>query len=126
MNAFCALIVLTAAVVGVNSQTNVAGKTTRYWDCCKASCAWPGKAATDNSKPVATCGKDGDTILDPNSVNACGGGGNGGPTWTCNNNQPWAINDNLSFGFAAASIAGLSEWERYEKTKLFFEIMLLY
>lgn len=27
----------------------------------------------------------------------------------CNNQQPWAINDNLAYGFAAATIAGLTE-----------------
>jgi hypothetical protein len=27
----------------------------------------------------------------------------------CNNNQPWAVNDNLAYGFAAANIPGLSE-----------------
>lgn len=27
----------------------------------------------------------------------------------CNNNQPWAINDDLAYGFAAASISGSSE-----------------
>lgn len=27
----------------------------------------------------------------------------------CNNNQPWAINDNLAYGFAAASLAGSNE-----------------
>lgn len=27
----------------------------------------------------------------------------------CNDNQPWAVDDNLSYGFAAASISGKSE-----------------
>jgi hypothetical protein len=27
----------------------------------------------------------------------------------CNNNQPWAVNDDLAYGFAAASIPGLTE-----------------
>jgi len=109
MNAFYALIVLTFAVVEVKSQTNAAGVTTRYWDCCKASCAWPGKATTVNSQPVKTCAKDGTTVIDPNSVNACGGGGSGGPTYMCSNNQPFVKNNSLSFGFAAAAIAGQTE-----------------
>ncbi len=29
--------------------------------------------------------------------------------FTCNNNIPWAINDNLAYGFAAAHIRGKSE-----------------
>ena len=27
--------------------------TTGYWDCCKLSCAWPGKGNVD--KPVRSC-----------------------------------------------------------------------
>lgn len=29
--------------------------------------------------------------------------------FTCNNNIPWAVNDNLAYGFAAAHIRGQSE-----------------
>lgn len=29
--------------------------------------------------------------------------------YTCNDNIPWAVNDNLAYGFAAASISGKSE-----------------
>ena len=29
----------------------------------------------------------------------------------CNNQQPWAINDNLSYGFAATNLVGLTETE---------------
>merc|ERR1719375_2697183 len=50
-------------------------KTTRYWDCCKPSCAWPGKAAV--KEPVRVCSKDGKTKLGANSKNICGGGGSG-------------------------------------------------
>lgn len=40
------------------------GTTTRYWDCCKASCSWPGKAPVTN--PVGTCAKDGVKLVDVN------------------------------------------------------------
>lgn len=30
-------------------------------------------------------------------------------SYMCNDQQPWAVNDNLSYGFAAATIAGLTE-----------------
>ncbi|KAI8387371.1 endo-beta-D-1,4-glucanase [Blakeslea trispora] len=79
------------------------GKTTRYWDCCKSSCSWPGKASV--SAPVDVCGKNGISLLDSNAQSGC----NGGPGYMCNNNQPWAVNDNLAYGFAAASITGSSE-----------------
>lgn len=31
-------------------------------------------------------------------------------SFTCNNNQPWAVNDQLAYGYAAAYILGESEW----------------
>ncbi|KAJ3047732.1 hypothetical protein HK097_011253 [Rhizophlyctis rosea] len=79
------------------------GNTTRYWDCCKPSCSWPGKGS---SSPARTCAKDGTTFLsDANAKNSC----DGGSSYTCNSYQPFAVNDSLSYGFAAAKIAGLSE-----------------
>ncbi|KAI8980912.1 endo-beta-D-1,4-glucanase [Pilobolus umbonatus] len=79
------------------------GKTTRYWDCCKSSCSWPGKAQV--SSPVDTCAANGITLVDDNTQSGC----NGGSGFMCNNNQPWAVNDNLAYGFAAASIVGSNE-----------------
>ncbi|KAI9265548.1 endo-beta-D-1,4-glucanase [Helicostylum pulchrum] len=87
----------------LNGGKSGSGSTTRYWDCCKASCSWPGKASV--SGPVDTCGKNGISILDDNAQSGC----NGGDGYMCNNNQPWAVNDGLAYGFAAASIAGSSE-----------------
>ncbi|WP_244224527.1 hypothetical protein [Corallococcus sicarius] len=34
---------------------------------------------------------------------------NSGTSFTCNTKQPWAMNNTLSYGFAAASLAGKSE-----------------
>jgi hypothetical protein len=81
------------------------GVTTRYWDCCKPSCAWPGKAQV--SSPVRTCDKNDlwPAQLDSNAASACGGG----EAYACANNGPWAVNDNLAYGFAAAKLAGRSE-----------------
>ena len=76
------------------------GTTTRYWDCCKPSCAWPDKGP---SSTVATCSKDGGNVIGNNDQSGC----NGGPSFTCNNQQPWAKDDNLAYGFAAFNgIAG--------------------
>ncbi|KAL0091960.1 glycoside hydrolase family 45 protein [Phycomyces blakesleeanus] len=74
------------------------GHTTRYWDCCKPSCAWDGKASV--TKPVLTCAKDGVSRLGADVQSGCVGG----QAYMCNDNQPWVINDNLSYGFAAASL----------------------
>lgn len=79
------------------------GKTTRYWDCCKPSCAWSGKGPV--SAPVKTCKKDGSFLTDPNAASGC----NGGPSYVCSNNSPWAVNDKLAYGFAAAVISGQTE-----------------
>lgn len=83
-------------------------KTTRYWDCCKPSCGWPGKARV--SDPVAICDKDGETKLGSNAKNACGGGGTGGPSYMCTSQQPWYdAQRKVSFGFAAAHVGGQKE-----------------
>lgn len=79
------------------------GVTTRYWDCCKPSCAWSGKA--DVSSPVAACEADGVTKAGDNVQSGCVGGS----AYMCNNQQPFAYNSTLAFGFVAASMIGGSE-----------------
>ena len=87
----------------VSGGMSGSGKTTKYWDCCKASCSWDGKGS--KTGPVDTCGKNGITLVDDNTKSSC----DGGDGYMCNSNQPWAVNDDLAYGFAAASIAGSSE-----------------
>ncbi len=70
------------------------GWTTRYWDCCKASCGW---AANANGKPCTSCGKDGVSTADKNMQSAC----NGGQSFMCYWGAPWAVSDTLAFGYAA-------------------------
>jgi hypothetical protein len=85
------------------------GTTTRYWDCCKPSCGWRGKVSTRDTY-VQSCQKDGYTVFgNPDAISGCS---NGGVAFSCNNQQPWAINDQLAYGFAAASIPGTSEQDR--------------
>ena len=79
------------------------GKTTRYWDCCKPSGAWSGKASVTN--PVTSCAKDGTTTVPASTQSAC----SGGTSFMASSQQPWAINTTLAYGFAAASIAGGTE-----------------
>ena len=76
-----------------------AGVTTRYWDCCKASCGWSGKASVTN--PVTTCAANGVTPVDVNTQSGC----NGGTGYMCNNQQPWNVSATLSYGYAAAVIS---------------------
>lgn len=86
-----------------SSGSSKNGRSTRYWDCCKPSCAWNGKASV--FRPVKTCSADGVSVIDKNSLSGC----NGGTGYVCNNNIPWEINKDLSYGFAAAHIKGQSE-----------------
>jgi len=84
-----------------SGQLNQNGTTTRYWDGCKPSCAWPGKQ-TNGQGTAKTCNISGGTLSDANAQSACGGG----PAFTCMNQAPWSINDNMSFGFAASHTDG--------------------
>ncbi|KAI0024050.1 K-family cellulase [Xylariomycetidae sp. FL0641] len=79
------------------------GTTTRYWDCCKPSCAWSEKA--DVSAPVTTCDKSDSPLTDPDVKSGC----DGGSAFTCTDNSPWAVNDTLAYGFAATTVSGGSE-----------------
>ncbi|KAH8822745.1 glycoside hydrolase family 45 protein [Flagelloscypha sp. PMI_526] len=79
------------------------GRTTRYWDCCKPSCAWHGKAFV--SSPVLTCDAGGTKLTDPNDHSGC----DGGASFSCADTSPFAVSDLLAYGFAATSLAGGSE-----------------
>ena len=93
---------------GNQGGSKVAGITTRYWDCCKSSCSWPGKVSGTDSK-VKICRRDGyASISDANARSGC----DGGDAFICNNQIPWAVNDQLAYGFAAATIPGLDESRR--------------
>ncbi|CAF3031824.1 unnamed protein product [Rotaria sp. Silwood2] len=99
----------TSTVSTATSSTNdgrQVGVTTRYWDCCKASCGWPGKASV--TSPVITCTQDGITSVDLNTQSGC----TGGTAYMCNDQQPWSINSTFSYDFAAAHIInhGEADW----------------
>ncbi|ORX80543.1 hypothetical protein BCR32DRAFT_220853 [Anaeromyces robustus] len=80
------------------------GKTTRYYDCCKPSCSWPGKAEV--TQPVRQCSIDGKTLLtDFSAPSACQTDVEG-ISHMCEAQQPWAVSDVLSYGFAAAALPG--------------------
>jgi len=108
MFAYTVLILLGLDLLVWSQST---GTTTRYWDCCKASCSWTGKLSPQpaTNAYVTSCAKDGTTAVDPNTQNVCGGGGIAGPAYMCASNQPFQYNSSLAFGFAAAAIAGQSE-----------------
>ncbi|EAQ92633.1 hypothetical protein CHGG_00868 [Chaetomium globosum CBS 148.51] len=86
------------------AQASGSGQTTRYWDCCKPSCAWPGKGS---STPVGTCDKSDNPLNDGGATKS--GCDSGGGAYMCSSNSPWAVNDDLAYGWAAVNIAGSSE-----------------
>jgi hypothetical protein len=89
-----------------NAQASGTGITTRYWDCCKPSCSWPGKTTlAAGSNPVGTCDANNNLLTDYNTPTAC----DGGSAYMCSNESPWAVSDTLSYGYAAVNIAGGTE-----------------
>lgn len=66
------------------------------------SCAWSGKAAV--SAPVDVC-----SIKDEPLTDTASNGCTGGNAYTCSDQSPWAVNEDLAYGFAAVNIAGGSE-----------------
>jgi hypothetical protein len=70
------------------------GWASRYWDCCKPSCGWSENAG---GKPVASCSQDNTKMSDAKAQSACGGGS----AYVCWDMAPWAVSDNLAYGFAA-------------------------
>lgn len=85
------------------AEVSGSGITTRYWDCCKGSCSWPGKASVSN--PVTACNIDNEPISNYNEASGCDGGG----AYMCSSQSPWAVNSTFAYGFAAVSIPGGSE-----------------
>ena len=79
------------------------GVTTRYWDCCKPSCAWSEKGPV--TQPVGTCDINDNPLTDVDTKSAC----DGGSAFYCSNQSPWAVSDTLAYGFAAAKLAGKQE-----------------
>ena len=102
------LLVLLPYFLQVNSQASGSGVTTRYWDCCKPSCAWSSKATlASGSGPVGTCDVKDSPLSDPtgNAASGC----SGGTSYMCSDQSPFAVTDDLAYGYAAVNIAGGSE-----------------
>jgi hypothetical protein len=83
------------ALLARSANLNYTGEalTTRFWDCCKPSCGWNGKASV--SSPVGSCAAD-NSPIDLNAGTGC----KGGTAFQCAEQQPWAVNETLAYGFA--------------------------
>ncbi|KAI7788284.1 endoglucanase-5 [Diaporthe eres] len=98
------ILSLTAILAEIARAASGTGSSTRYWDCCKPSCAWPGKA--DVTNPPYTCDINDNPLSNYEAVSGCQ---SGGTAFTCTNQAPWAANSLISYGFAATAISGGTE-----------------
>jgi hypothetical protein len=99
------LTLLSLSGLASSQGASGSGQTTRYWDCCKPSCGWSQK--TNSGKLIGTCSKS-DTPLNDNGATKSGCD-NGGSAFMCSNQSPWAVNETMSYGWAAVRISGQTE-----------------
>ncbi|SNX84232.1 related to Endoglucanase 1 precursor [Melanopsichium pennsylvanicum] len=105
------LITTIAATVGLMAPAVVdATAATMYWDCCKPSSSWAGKAPV--TQPVAVCQADGRTIVtgprrDDSDSSGCGGGSE----FQCSCQQPWTDDVNPTIGYGFAAMTSMTEEE---------------
>nr|AKH90729.1 cellulase I [Batocera horsfieldi] len=88
--------------VPVQDGVSGTGITTRYWDCCKPSCAWVENLKDKTGTPVASCSSDGSSTVAASVQSSC----IGGASYMCSNQQPTAVNETFALGFVAASFTG--------------------
>jgi hypothetical protein len=88
-----------AAVMCTPPTGGSQGFTTRFWDCCKPSCAWPQNAG--GKTPAKTCNKQNQPVGSGNQ-SAC----SGGDAHACWDMAPWAVSDTKAFAFAAFNGGG--------------------
>ena len=79
-----------------------AAPTTRYWDACKPSCGWNGNASGSPNGICTSCDIQGNKLSGEGGQSAC----QNGPAFTCMGQAPWAVDANMSYGFAAAHSNG--------------------
>lgn len=81
------------------------GWATRYWDCCKPSCSWYEKTLQIGAPNgiAKNCNiHNQDTLcFTPANNQGTVSGCESGPAFTCYSQVPWAVCDNLSYGYVA-------------------------
>nr|AHI15753.1 glycoside hydrolase family 45 [Apriona japonica] len=90
-------------VTPVRDGVSGSGKTTRYWDCCKPSCAWKDNLKDTSGTPVQSCTTDGSSKADEDTQSACE---DGSGAYMCSNQQPTVVNSSFALGYVAASFTG--------------------
>jgi hypothetical protein len=82
----------------ISTAPVTSGFATRFWDCCKPTCAWPQN--TGGKTPADSCSINNAELSDPMTFNACDGSGSAYACWSF---APWQVTRNLSYGYAAAT-----------------------
>ena len=85
----------------INGGLSGSGFASRYWDCCKPSCAWTGNAGAGNE--ARECDANMNILTNKNSKNICE---NGGISTTCLSQIPFTIDGCDELGFAFAAVPG--------------------
>lgn len=94
-------------IVPIKDGVSGEAGSSRYWDCCKPSCAWKDNIDKSIDKPVTSCQIDGDNPIDSNIESGCSD--MYGDSYICTNQQPWVVNKTLAYGFASASVKAGTE-----------------
>lgn len=94
------------------AQNSGSGTTTRYWDCCKPSCAWNDLGRLGIQSAVKTCDITDRPITDTSAASGC----TGGPAYMCSDQSPWIVGPNLAYGFASVSAWGSNCCQCYQLT----------
>ena len=94
------------------AQTSGSGTTTRYWDCCKPSCAWNDLSTLGIQSAVKTCDVNDKPITDTTAASGC----NGGTAYMCSDQSPWIAGTDLAYGFASVSASGSNCCQCYQLT----------
>lgn len=94
-------------IIPVPNGVSGKGITTRYWDCCKPSCAWwENLGPSGKTVPVRSCAKDGKSNIDIEQETGCYVNTTSA-SYMCTDQTPWQYNDTISYGFVAASFTGM-------------------
>ncbi len=84
------------------------GHATRYWYCCKTHCGWVGNVP-DGVTPVVSCAEDDSPHDDDFNVASSCSALEANSAYTCFSMVPRAIDDTLSYGYAAVPDDGTGD-----------------
>ncbi|KAK6542414.1 hypothetical protein TWF694_006369 [Orbilia ellipsospora] len=99
-----AILGLVSLLSSADPITSGVSITSMYYDCCKPGCAWKTAGPDYLLSDIQVCDVNDNIITDGGNLAAsyC----DGGPATSCTVQQPWAVNDTFSYGYASIFIAG--------------------